>query len=102
MFGTQRTSLSGGNSKITRSDTMHTQLFIEVKMRVKHTAVTLWDDTKALADKEKKIPVVCLSEKNRPGFWVLCHVDDLRAIALHRRPDVVVEEKDGLVSVMSD
>jgi len=27
--------------------------------------------------KEKKTPVVCVSEKNRPGFWILIHSDDL-------------------------
>ena len=70
-FGTTRTPLSGGNSKVTRSDTLHNDLFIEVKLRAKHTAVSLWDETKWLADKEDKIPVVCLCEKGRAGFWVL-------------------------------
>ena len=31
-------------------------------------AVKLWDDTKILADKENKTPVITLCEKNRPGF----------------------------------
>ena len=86
-----RTPLSGGNSKHTRSDTLHDTLFIEAKQRVKHTAVTLWDETAKLARKEKKIPVVCLSEKNRPGFWVLVHSDDLTAVANQR----ILARKDG-------
>lgn len=83
-FGTVRNSLSGGNSKMTRSDTLHERLFIEAKHRVKHSAVTLWRDTKELADKENKIPVVCLSEKNKKGFWIVCHSSDLTAIANQR------------------
>lgn len=76
-FGAERNALSGGNSKITRSDTLHPTLFIECKQRAKHSAVTLWDETKVLAKAEGKTPVVCLAEKNRPGFWILVHSDDL-------------------------
>lgn len=76
-FNTERTPLSGGNGKQTRSDTLHETLFIECKHRQKHSAVTLWDETKKLAAKEDKTPVVCLVEKNRPGFWLLIHSDDL-------------------------
>jgi hypothetical protein len=76
-FGTERTPLSGGNGKQTRSDTLHETLFIEAKRRKKHSAVTLWDDTKKLAVKEGKTPVVCLAEKGRPGFWILVHCNDL-------------------------
>ena len=83
-FGSERTPLSGGNSKITRSDSLHDLLFIETKYRKKHSAVTLWRETKELADKEGKIPVVCLSEKGRKGFWVCCHSGDLTAIANQR------------------
>ena len=80
-FGTRRTALSGGNSGGTRSDTRHDRLFVECKQRVVHSAVTLWDETKKLAAKEDKVPVVCLAEKNRPGFWVVCHSDDLIDVA---------------------
>jgi len=76
-FKTERNALSGGNSKLTRSDTLHPELFIECKQRKRFAAVRLWDDTKRLADKENKTPVVCLSERNRPGFWILVHSDDL-------------------------
>lgn len=80
-FGCVRNSLSGGNSKLTKSDSVHSRLFIEVKWRVKHTAVTLWDKTKGLAVSEGKIPVVALKEKGRKGFWVLVHVDHLKEVA---------------------
>lgn len=80
-FGGQRTPLSGGNGKITRADVIHDKLFIECKLRAKHTAVTLWDDTKELAVLENKTPVVVLCEKNRKGFWVMVHSDDLDKLA---------------------
>jgi len=77
-FHGRRNPLSGGNSgNGTRADVIHDRLFIECKQRKKHTVISLWDQTKKLADKEKKTPVVCLSEKNRPGFWILVHSDDL-------------------------
>lgn len=75
-FHTERNALSGGNSKLTRSDTLHPDLFIECKQRKRFAAIRLWDDTKRLADKESKTPVVCLSEKGRPGFWILVHSED--------------------------
>lgn len=75
-FGTQRTPLSGGNSKITRSDTMHRGIFVEAKLRARHAAVQLWRETKLLADKENKIPVICLNEKGKEGFWIMCHNAD--------------------------
>jgi len=75
-FHGQRNPLSGSNSKHTRSDVIHDTLYIECKQRKKHTVVTLWDDTKRKAVKENKTPVVCLSEKNRPGFWIVIHSDD--------------------------
>lgn len=80
-FGTVRNSLSGGNSKMTRSDSLHPTLYIESKWRQKHSAITLWNDTAAKAKREQKIPVVILAEKSRPGFWVLCHSSDLKKVA---------------------
>ena len=55
-------------------------LFIECKLRAKHTAVSLWDDTAKLARDEGKVPVIALCEKNRPGFWIMVHSDDLEKI----------------------
>jgi len=87
-FGTVRTALSGGNSKVTRSDTHHPDLFVECKQRLAWSVITLWDEVARLARLESrrekhegKIPVVCLSQANRPGFWLLIHSDDLNAVA---------------------
>ena len=83
-FGCNRNPLSGGNSRHTRSDSLHESLFIEHKHSVKHAITNLWDKTKAMALKENKIPVVTLSVKGRPGFWVMCHSSDLTAVANQR------------------
>ena len=59
---------------------MHPKLFIEDKLRAAHSAVTLWRETKTLADKEHKIPVVCLCEKGKKGFWFLVHSDNVKEV----------------------
>jgi len=79
-FQGERTPLSGGNSKITRSDVIHDELFIECKLKKKHSVITLWDETKKLARIENKIPVVALCEKERPGFWIIVHSSDLHKL----------------------
>ena len=76
-FDATRTPLSGGNSKTTRADVIHDELFVECKLRKKHSAVKLWDDTAKLAKDEGKTPVIALCEKKRPGFWVMVHSNDL-------------------------
>ena len=76
-FKGMRTPLSGGNGKVTRADVIHDSLFIECKLRAKHSVVSLWDDTAKLAKLEGKTPVIALCEKNRPGFWVMVHSNDL-------------------------
>lgn len=84
-FKTERTPLSGGNSKITRSDTLHKKLFIEVKAREAFSVVTLWRETEKLAVKENKIPVVALVERGKHGFWVLIrsnNIKDLKEIEI--------------------
>ena len=70
----ERTPLSGGNSKITRSDVIHDELFIECKLKKKHAVISLWDETKKLAEKEGKTPVVALCEKESVldfGLWCI-------------------------------
>jgi len=76
-FHGQRNPLSGSNSRITAGDVIHERLFIECKQRQRIAVVRLWDSVKRLAVKENKTPVVCLAEKNRPGFWILVHSEDL-------------------------
>jgi hypothetical protein len=65
--------LSGGNGKVTRADVIHEDLFIECKLRAKHTAISLWDDTAKLAKEEGKTPVIALCEKIDQvfGLWFI-------------------------------
>ena len=79
-FKGTRNALSGGNSKVTRADVIHKNLFIECKLRSKHSVISLWDDTAKLAKAEDKTPVIALCEKNRPGFWVMVHSSDLNKL----------------------
>jgi hypothetical protein len=84
-FGTLRTPLSGSHSAHTRSDTLHDILYIETKLRERHTAVSLWQQTNNKAKKENKIPCVVLAEKGKTGFWLVVHSSDLVAVANQRR-----------------
>ncbi|HIA60659.1 MAG: hypothetical protein MK015_03655 [Alphaproteobacteria bacterium] len=88
-FNGIRTSLSGGNSKVTRADVIHDSLFIECKLRAKHTVISLWDDTAKLAKLEGKTPVIALCEKNRPGFWIMVHSSDLDELKKINKNDEV-------------
>ena len=83
-FGARRNPLSGSNSGGTHSDSLHEELFIETKHRVKHSAISLWRKTEELARKENKIPVVALCEKGARGFWIMVHASDLTAVANQR------------------
>jgi hypothetical protein len=51
---------------------------------MRHAIVSLWDRLRPDAVEEGKIPVVTLSVKGRKGFWVMCHSDDLLAVANQR------------------
>ncbi|OPL18741.1 MAG: hypothetical protein AVO35_13270 [Candidatus Aegiribacteria sp. MLS_C] len=81
-FGGRRNPLSGGNGKHTRADVIHPTLFVECKQRKAHSVLRTWDEAADQAKAEGKIPVVALSEKGRPGFWILCKQTDFLAIAL--------------------
>lgn len=75
-FGSTRTPLSGGNSKITRSDSLHPSIYIENKYREKHAILKLYDDTAEKAKKEGKLPIITLEEKGRSGFWMILKSED--------------------------
>jgi hypothetical protein len=82
LFDARRQVLSGssGRDEATRSDTTHPRLFIEAKYRERHAVRSLFDATKALAQKEHKTPVVALIDKGRPGCLVCVHSDDLPSV----------------------
>ena len=88
-FGARRKVLSGsaGRDDSDGSDSTHERLHIECKLREKHTVYRVWDAAcKAIArQKERgKTPVICLQEKNRPGFLVVVHSDDFNLAMIER------------------
>jgi hypothetical protein len=58
----------------------NTNLKINKIEKKKHGVVTLYDETKKLADAENKIPVIALCQKHRKGFWIVAHANDLEKI----------------------
>lgn len=58
LFGTSRNALSGGNSHLTRSDTLHPEFYIEVKDGLQSKPTALWIDTVSKAKLEHKIPML--------------------------------------------
>lgn len=80
-FGTKRTALSGGNSGVTRADTMHADLFIEAKLRASFSLHTLFVETEKLAAKENKTAVVAIKEKAKKGYLLLLRPEDLQKVA---------------------
>ena len=65
--GTERTPLSGGNSKQTRSDTLDKTFFIECKLRKDPAIWNLYEKVELLAIKENKIPVLVIKKKGKHG-----------------------------------
>lgn len=95
LFGTRRTPLSGSNSAHTASDTLHPELFIEVKSYKRQAVQSLYDKTRTLAAKEKKLPILALHQTNRQGALIVVHESDLDTFAdlIRRRVDGVDESR---------
>lgn len=97
LFGAKRQPLSGssGRDDLTRSDSTHDRLFIEVKYRERHAVRSLHDATKALAKKEGKVPIVVLIDKARPGQLVVIHADDIESFVVEWSAARVIEGEAG-------
>ena len=77
-FNTKRTPLSGSNSNHdTSSDSLHEDFYIEVKYRKETATGNLFHETKQKAKKEKKLPIVATKDKNKHGFLITIHSDNL-------------------------
>ena len=81
MFGTRRTPLSGGNSGHTRSDTLHLDLFIEVKHSKKYPLEKLVTKTFKEAKDEAKMPLLVFLKLNNSEPLILCKLKDIKEIA---------------------
>lgn len=92
-FRTTRTPFSGGHSRHTRSDTLHSKLFIEVKHRKKHSTWGLWKETKTMADKENKIPIVVLKQKGQKGELICFNINDTQEVFDILVDDFIIRRK---------
>jgi len=71
-FHTERTPLSGGSSRHTRSDSLHPILYIETKMIPKDSWLEKeWRSVVLKAEKEDKIPLMCLRVHGMHGFLIM-------------------------------
>ncbi|MBA7474254.1 hypothetical protein ES707_09602 [subsurface metagenome] len=62
-LGTHRTPLSGGASRHTTSDTLHEELYVECRSRVRSAIHKWWFVVRQSALKEYKMPVLALHKK---------------------------------------
>lgn len=80
IFQTTRNALSGGNSKLTRSDSLHSRLFLSCKY-TRHNYKTLRSLLKCEREKaetEQKIAVCVIGEfDDRANAFVAIHIKDL-------------------------
>ena len=95
-WGTVRNALSGRNSKVSASDTHHPRLFLEAKLNNRSPFWSLYLKTRQLADKEGKIPVLCLGNKNHKWYILAVHNSDLpllieEYLLQHNRGDLARE-----------
>jgi hypothetical protein len=67
-------------SKEKKTETTLNNTLVKKIEKKKHAVLSLWDDTKKLADAENKTPVIALCQKNRKGFWIVVHEDDLQKV----------------------
>ena len=77
--GTERTPLSGGNGKLTRSDTLDKTFFIECKLRKDPAVWNLYEQVELLAKSENKIPVLVIKKKGKHGELFIVNDKYLKA-----------------------
>lgn len=80
-FNSERTPLSGSNSRHTESDSLNKFLFIEVKYRKKIPFLKTFKESVVKAKKENKIPLVVFVEKGSRIPILMCNLYDLNKIA---------------------
>ncbi len=81
LFGSERSPCSGSPGKVTASDTLHKELFIEVKHRAQNAVGTWYKKAREQGRKEGKIPVVVLHIKSTQLWLVVCNISDMSRVA---------------------
>jgi hypothetical protein len=82
LFNTNRTPLSGGNSRHSRSDSLHDDLFISCKYSQKSALQSLYDEENPKAVAEDKLPVLCTFKAKAKQFMVSVASTDLEEFAI--------------------
>ena len=96
-FSSTRNALSGGNSKMTRSDSLHPSLFISCKYTRNNnkTLRTLVAEERAKADVEDKIAVCVIGEfDDRANSLVILHLKDLHKFCQKVKNDAIKIQTD--------
>jgi hypothetical protein len=75
-FGTERTPLSGRNSRHTRSDTLSKSFYIEVKSLSRLPFWKKFQEARSRARQEGKKPLLAFHKKGYPGTVVMMDLDD--------------------------
>lgn len=81
-FGTVRNPLSGANSRHTASDSLSDLFFIESKTRTKFAHHAIISDTRRLAKKEGKIPVLATQKYCEKTFYLTIDKQDTEIFCL--------------------
>ena len=77
--GTERTPLSGINSKLTHSDTLDKTFFIECKLLKDPAIWNLYEQVELLAKSENKISVLVIKKKGKHGELFIVNDKYLKA-----------------------
>jgi len=76
-FGTTRNPLSGRNAKHSASDSLSDTYYIECKYKAQVPFMATFNEAKANAKKEGKIPIVVFKQKGMTGEIAMLSLDDL-------------------------
>lgn len=99
LFGTERRACSGGNSKSGgRDDVKHPELFIECKHGKQIAPWSLYLETRKLASKEDKIPLLGLHQSGYPGFLLVIHSSNSLELFRHLHPENFKETEASKLS----
>lgn len=96
-LGTFRTPLSGGSSRHTRSDTLHRELYVEIKYtgKTQMTIKKAWlDEAMINAELEGKMPMLIFGYKGDSKAWAIIPMGVIESMypAVHEELGLSVDE----------
>ena len=105
-FGTVRTPLSGGASRHTRSDTLHTRLFVEAKHRGGHSIRAAYERARAARDDARRDALILHDEDHgwmtavASNSWNLLRKSPYESLFLHPNIRHAVKRKHTAVGAL--